>query len=128
MSETAAAARLSADEPWPGLLAFEEADRAYFSARGAKTEELIERVLSARLTTLYGQSGLGKTSLLQAGLFPKLREAQCLPVSVRLRFDAAAPPLPTQVLDELEAAARGAQVSAPTRGSGETLWQHLYRR
>ena len=41
------------------------------------------------LTVLFGQSGLGKTSLLQAGLFPRLREAQALPVAVRLNFDAA---------------------------------------
>ena len=38
------------------------------------------------LTLLYGQSGLGKSSLLRAGLFPRLRDEGLLPVYIRLDF------------------------------------------
>ena len=45
------------------------------------------------LTLLYGVSGLGKTSLLQAGLFPALRAEDYLPVPIRLDYvDGAIPP------------------------------------
>ena len=45
------------------------------------------------LTVLFGQSGLGKSSLLQAGLFPRLRAERYLPVAIRLDHAATAPPL-----------------------------------
>lgn len=37
-------------------------------------------------TFLYGKSGIGKTSLLQAGIFPELRKCQFFPVVIRLTF------------------------------------------
>lgn len=37
-------------------------------------------------TFLYGKSGIGKTSLIQAGIFPRLREAHFFPVVIRLAF------------------------------------------
>ena len=35
---------------------------------------------------LFGRSGLGKTSLLQAGLFPLLRSNDSLPIRIRVRY------------------------------------------
>ena len=64
--------------------------REYFNGRGGETEDLLRRVVDAPVTVLFGKSGLGKTSLLRAGLFPRLREKHFLPVHVRLdvrRFD-----------------------------------------
>ena len=64
---------VDADNPWPGLSAFTEVLAPYFCGRTEETEELFRRVKRKLLTTLFGMSGLGKTSLLQAGLFPILR-------------------------------------------------------
>ena len=47
---------------------------------------------------LFGQSGLGKSSLLQAGLFPRLRAEGYLPVAIRLDHAVTAPPLSQQVI------------------------------
>ena len=66
---------LDAENPWPGLMPFTEATRAFFHGRDAEAAELLRRVRRERLTILFGQSGLGKTSLLFAGLFPRLRTA-----------------------------------------------------
>jgi len=65
--------------PYPGLLSFEEQDAAIFFGR----EQLVEDILSklARLVkqggprwlTLCGPSGSGKSSVLRAGLIPRLR-------------------------------------------------------
>jgi hypothetical protein len=73
----------STARPWPGLDAFSEALQAFFFGRAAETEELYRRIRGETVTLLFGQSGLGKTSLLRAGLTPRLRAA-FLPVFVRL--------------------------------------------
>ncbi len=59
-------------------------DVARFFGRDAEAEELYLRVLSVPLLVQFGNSGLGKTSLLQAGLFPRLRRKPFLPVTIRL--------------------------------------------
>ena len=75
---------LDPDHPWPGLSAFEERDQAFFVGRDEELETLHRLVRRQRLTVLFGQSGLGKTSLLQAGLFPRLREQDQLPIRILL--------------------------------------------
>lgn len=74
------------ENPWLGLLAFREANRRFFFGRDEELDDLFRRVRRETLTVLYAQSGLGKTSLLQAGLFPRLREEGFLPVPIRLDY------------------------------------------
>lgn len=121
------ATTLSVEEPWPGLAAFREEDAAFFAARSEERDQLLGRVLRYRLTVLHGLSGLGKTSLLQAGLFPALRERQFLPVPLRLTFIAEAPPLTEQVFAAIQAAAAAADATPPVRRAGETLWEYFHR-
>ncbi len=64
---------LDAQHPWPSLRAFREEHRAVFRGRDGEITDLVRRVKRRLLTILFGVSGLGKTSLLQAGLFPALR-------------------------------------------------------
>jgi len=80
---------LDPENPWPGLMPFTEATQAYFHGRDAEVAELLRRVRRERLTILFGQSRLGKTSLLCAGLFPRLRAADFLPMYVRLDWTTA---------------------------------------
>jgi hypothetical protein len=75
---------LDTENPWPGLMPFTEATQAFFHGRDTEADELLRRVRRERLTILFGQSGLGKTSLLSAGLFPRLRAADFLPIYLRL--------------------------------------------
>lgn len=71
---------------YPGTRPFSDSpdDVARFFGRDAEAEELYLRVLSVPLLVQFGNSGLGKTSLLQAGLFPRLRQKPFLPVMIRL--------------------------------------------
>src|SRR5262245_16805643 len=75
---------LDAQNPWPGLAAYDEAASDFFHGRDDDAEELLRLVRLAPLTVLYGKSGLGKSSLLQAGLLPLLRQANYLPIYIRL--------------------------------------------
>ncbi|HYC88501.1 MAG TPA: hypothetical protein VEO54_04750 [Thermoanaerobaculia bacterium] len=71
---------------YPGTHPFGDTpgDQARFFGRDQEAEELYLRVLSVKLLVQFGVSGLGKTSLLQAGLFPKLRQKPFLPAMLRL--------------------------------------------
>ena len=124
--------QLDAQNPWPGLEAFTEGSRGYFHGRDAEIDELARRVAAAPLTVLFGKSGLGKSSLLMAGLMPRLRALTALPVHylpVYLRLDHAhsAPPYIEQMAAALQAAVRNAQVDAPPPQPGESLWAYLHR-
>lgn len=60
--------------PYRDLLAFREQDRHFFFGRKTATEQLIGKVDHHRFVTVLGSSGSGKSSLVQAGLIPALRE------------------------------------------------------
>ncbi|HYC66164.1 MAG TPA: TIR domain-containing protein [Reyranellaceae bacterium] len=69
----------SARSPYPGLLAFQEEDAAIYFGRDDDVRGLIERLNARRtqgganLVVLLGASGSGKSSLLRAGVLPRLR-------------------------------------------------------
>lgn len=119
---------LSPQNPWPGLRAFGETDREFFFGRERETAELLSIVKRASVVVLYGQSGLGKTSLLQAGLFPELKRLNFLPL--RLRFDHSedAAPLAQQLKAALSAELDRAGVEAPRPSEQESLWEYFHRR
>lgn len=60
-------------EPFKFLAAFDEDDRAYFFGRDREVADITDAVLAYGFLVLYSRSGLGKTSLLRAGLIPRLR-------------------------------------------------------
>ena len=53
---------IDAQNPWPGLSAFDEPAQRFFNGRDAESAELLRLVGQASLTVLFGKSGLGKTS------------------------------------------------------------------
>ncbi len=64
----------SDDNPFRGLAAFTERQAHLFFGRSAEVEALTERLRTEPLLALVGRSGAGKSSLVQAGLVPRLRE------------------------------------------------------
>lgn len=119
---------LNSDNPWPGLLAYVEKDKDYFNGRENESEELYNLVLRQQLTILFGNSGLGKTSLLQAGLFPKLREENILPVYIRLGFTKDQPDLVEQVKSSIINHSKMAGVECPDLVNVDTLWECFHRQ
>ena len=124
----AANTAIDAQNPWPGLSAFDEAAEPFFNGRDAESAELLRLVGQAPLSVLFGKSGLGKTSLVQAGLFPRLRQQNILPVYVRLDVRDRSAPLIEQATTVLQAEIGKHGVDAPAPNPGESLWEHLHGR
>ena len=58
--------------PFPGLRSFTTADAPIFFGRGRETDALIRRLTEDRFVQIIGASGSGKSSLVGAGLLPRL--------------------------------------------------------
>ena len=56
------------DTPYKGLEPYSEADAPFFFGRESEWEIIADNLMATRLTLLYGVSGVGKSSLLRAGV------------------------------------------------------------
>jgi DNA-binding SARP family transcriptional activator len=98
--------------PFKGLASFDTGDAEYFCGRDRIVSELVARAAESTLVGILGPSGIGKSSLLRAGLLPALK-AGALPGSGRWRQVLLRPG--SHPCDELDRALGGG--GDPTRGS-----------
>ncbi|MET9762190.1 helix-turn-helix domain-containing protein [Streptomyces sp. NPDC006372] len=90
VTEQARAADLVAEEtspsPYRGLARFEVGDAELFFGRDEMTDALVRAVAEHRVFAVFGPSGSGKSSLLRAGLIPRLRslDGPHRPAAVRI--------------------------------------------
>ncbi|EMD29221.1 NACHT and WD repeat domain-containing protein [Amycolatopsis azurea] len=70
--ENEVARQSDGEPPYVGLAAFQPDDTAWFFGRERLVSELVERVRNERFVAVFGPSGIGKSSLLRAGLIPAL--------------------------------------------------------
>jgi serine/threonine protein kinase len=70
--------------PYVGLQPYSEADQDYFFGRERDIRVISSNLFAAPLTVLYGPSGVGKSSLLQAGVFSRVKNS---PRTAVLIFD-----------------------------------------
>jgi tetratricopeptide (TPR) repeat protein len=116
--------------PWLGLDSFSEDTRGFFYGRDEEVAELARRVQRKLLTVLFGQSGLGKTSILRAGLVPRLRGHGYCPIYVRIAYSADAPEPAEQIKQTILQTARhaGQWTQVGVASAGESLWEFLHHR
>jgi WD40 repeat protein len=60
--------------PFQGLGFYTESDAKWFFGRATERKIILAHLRTARLTLLYAESGVGKSSLLRAGVAARLRE------------------------------------------------------
>lgn len=69
--------------PFKELQSYTECDKEYFFGRNVEIEELLARIHKYNIVGLFGESGTGKTSLINAGLIPNFKDEKFITVSVR---------------------------------------------
>ena len=74
LAQTPTQATALPESPYVGLVPFREDDADFFFGREPEKEIVTGNLRASRLTILYGASGVGKTSLLRAGVVHDLRE------------------------------------------------------
>lgn len=79
---------------YPGIRSFERAETGQFFGRRRETAELFSLLKVKPLTVLFAKSGIGKTSLINAGLTPLLEQNGYFLIKIRLQ-DTALPPVET---------------------------------
>jgi hypothetical protein len=122
------AGKLEPSRPWPCLVPFSEEGAGYFYGRSAECDDVFRRVRRDTATLLFGQSGLGKTSLLQAGLFPLLRREGFLPIPMRLDYATGGVSPAAQVAATLRQALREARLAQGVPlGEHEGLWAYFHQ-
>ena len=127
---TAPLPSVDAQHPWLGLDSFTEETRAYFYGRDEEVAELARRVQRKLLTILFGQSGLGKTSILRAGIVPRLRAQGYCPVYVRIDYSQESPQPSEQIKQAIFRATltSGRWTQPGVAVAGESLWEFLHHR
>jgi len=122
--------------PYKGLEFYRESDKDIFFGRDDESSYLSQLVVNTRLTVVYGKSGIGKTSLLNAGLFPKLRDDGDLPIWIRLNYAIDTPSLLDQVKKiiwnelenrSIEIRSQVGDKQAKSLSKDETLWEYFRR-
>jgi HEAT repeat protein len=83
-----------------GLDWYEECDAAHFLGRDEDADRLLAMLLSPPIVRLIGPSGVGKSSLIRAGLLPRIRECGWRACVIR-PFEDPGQRLPKQLTAEL---------------------------
>jgi formylglycine-generating enzyme required for sulfatase activity len=99
--------------PYRGLLAFEPAYRGVFFGRAGEVAAVIDRLRHAQLVVVAGDSGVGKSSLVRAGVLPVIGDAKMPSLTV------TPGPQPVAALAAALAPLIGADVAALTAELGD---------
>lgn len=73
--------------PYPGLNSYDEEREEYFHGRDNERKEILQILAQQGLCFLIGKSGMGKSSLINAGLIPELKRNGYIPITIRINFD-----------------------------------------
>ena len=115
--------------PYKGLAWFDdsELDQRFFFGRDREIELVTANLVASRLTVLYGPSGVGKSSLLRAGVVRRLRAL--VPAGIGAEpGDGALPVVVDAWRDDPAAtiaAAAGARVPAPDESLADVLAERV---
>ena len=104
----------SRKNPWLGLESYQEGEILY--GRDDDIRDLTQSVLNDTDTLLYGKSGIGKSSILNAGVIPAARRYGYLPVLIRLSHKGG-----FSYLHQIKEAIAHATIPIPTDENGNLV-------
>ncbi len=88
--------------PWKGLSSYTYQDADRFYGRDQELKDIASVIKQNAFTTLYGISGAGKTSIINAGLFPLLDKQSFLPIYIRLDHNVGHVPYDMQIIKAVD--------------------------
>lgn len=112
--------------PWKGLNYYTEGEILY--GRNVEILSLSQYIFNNTQTILFGRSGIGKSSILNAGIFPKARQNGMTPISIRLKHSDANDYL-AQIKEAISLGGLIAKELTPAINGeeNETLWEYMHR-
>ncbi|MCP5106068.1 MAG: hypothetical protein GY950_21970 [bacterium] len=122
--------------PFIGLYPYQEEDKKMFYGRDDETANLFQLIKFNLLTVVLGKSGIGKTSLLNAGVIPLLKDEEFLPIRLRLDYSKEALSLKQQICQTIRDELKDREIKIKIQGKDEpaaplqqdeTLWQYFHR-
>lgn len=97
--------------PWAGLASYQDpeisGEQLKFCGRDNESFDVAQLIDNNIFVTLYGKSGTGKTSLLNAGVFPRLRKDCYFPISIRLGMEAIDTTFQQCLIEKINQALKG---------------------
>lgn len=88
-------------------------------------------IMQSHQTVVYGRSGIGKSSILNAGIFPLMRERDIFPVSVRFEHNVESTYLQqikNAITREIEKSGQAiTAIELVGESEDETLWEFFHR-
>lgn len=107
--------------PWLGLKSYSEGKRLY--GRDKEIEELSQKILYNTQTVIYGKSGIGKSSLLKAGVFPILRRNGYFPVYVRFVHEEGQGSYISQIITAVDIALKHLKIEDLGAPDGDDVYK-----
>lgn len=111
--------------PWKGLNFYKEGDVIY--GRNSEIESLSHCIFNNTQTVLFGKSGIGKSSILNAGIFPLARKKGMIPVPIRFNHDNGFSYVEQVRLAIANSGAEAHEIVPVIDPKKETLWEYLHR-
>lgn len=112
------------NNPWLGLESYQENQIIY--GRDEEISDLSQRVLNDVDTVLYGKSGIGKTSIINAGILPIARQNGYVPIVVRLDHSNSKKYI-EQIRSIVDASIQVKEKTKVKKQDNEFLWEYLHR-
>jgi hypothetical protein len=117
-------------ERYPGVRPFSTDQKDLFFGRDKDIEQLYHLVQLEKQVLVYSKSGLGKTSLVNAGLIPKLLETEkYTPLSIRFTAFSESQPSPLEItksiLNQVDGNSSNTLIEAVFGQEEESLWMQL---
>ena len=117
----------TSERRYPGSRPFQDTplDRLLFRGREAEKKALLHLILAEDTVLLYAKSGMGKTSLLNAGILQQLREREFYPFVVRI--NQPRPALAQTLCRQVESQAREQGLDAEIEPASRShLWSYFH--
>lgn len=116
---------------YPGVIPFSTAQNHLFFGREQDTNDLCKRIYREQLVVVYGKSGLGKSSLINAGIIPKMiNDGEYTPTLIRFgTWTATTERTPLDIAkDELKPKIQANTFLSNLLPEDDTLWFHAKNR